>query len=157
MFSFVRDFLSVWRIGCHEKYAAIRYSVTNRQSKTDWHSNSIWTTLWQVLIWFTAESFTWSKNGFRLGPEGPGFSHFIIVVIITWPSEKLHKKIITLTSQLSEPVIRSNGLCLCKISSLMSQFSTNQRTFSLFRCFLFAVFNNCWSTAPSYPFNSFTN
>ena len=47
-------------------------------------------------------------------------------------------------------VIRSNGLCLCKIPSLMSQFSTNQRTFSLFSCFLSAVFNNCWSTTPNF-------
>ena len=69
----------------------------------------------------------------------------IIIIIITGPSEKLHKKI-CLTSQLSEPLIRSNGLCLCKISSMMSQFSTNKRTFFLFCCFLFAVFNNCWST-----------
>ena len=32
---------------------------------------------------------------------------------------------------------------LFKISSLMSQFSTNKRTLSVFCCFLFAVFNNC--------------
>ena len=81
-----------------------------------------------------------------------------IVVIITWPSEKpSQKKKQTLKSQLSGPLIRSNGLCLWKISSLLSQFSINQRTFSLFCCFLFAVFNNCWSTAPSFPFNSYTN
>ena len=43
----------------------------------------------------------------------------IIVVIITWPGEKT-----TLTSQFSGSLIRSNGLCLCKISSMVSQFST---------------------------------
>ena len=32
---------------------------------------------------------------------------------------------------------------LLKISSLMSQFSTDERTLSMFCCFLFAVFNNC--------------
>ena len=66
----------------------------------------------------------------------------IIVVIITWPSEKLHQKM-NLTSQLSGPLIISNGLCLCKISSMMSQFSTNKRTFFVFCCFLLAVFNKC--------------
>ena len=62
----------------------------------------------------------------------------------------------TLTSQLSGPLIRSNGLCLCKISSMMSQFSTNKRTISVFCCYLFAVFNNCWSTTPSFSSNSYT-
>ena len=33
---------------------------------------------------------------------------------------------------------------LLKISSLMSQCSTNERTLSVFCCFLFAVFINCW-------------
>ena len=79
----------------------------------------------------------------------------IIVVIITWPSEKPSQKK-TLTSQLSGPLIRSNGLCLCKISSMVSQFSTNKRTISVFCCYLFAVFNNCWSTTPSFPSNSYT-
>ena len=66
----------------------------------------------------------------------------LIVVIITWPSEKPSKKK-TLTSQLSGPLIRSNWLNLFKISSMMSQFSTNKRTISVFCCYLFAVFNNC--------------
>ena len=66
----------------------------------------------------------------------------IIVVITTWPREKPSEKNNSV-SQLSGSVIGSNGLCLCKISSLISQFSTNQRTLSVFCCFLFAVFNNC--------------
>ena len=67
--------------------------------------------------------------------------------------EQFLPRVKTLTSQLSGPLIRSNGLCLCKISSLMSQFSTNKRTFSVFRCCQFAVFNNCWSTTLRFSFN----
>ena len=47
----------------------------------------------------------------------------IIVVIITWTSENLHKKIM-LTSQLSGSLIGSNGLILRKILSMMSQLAT---------------------------------
>ena len=32
---------------------------------------------------------------------------------------------------------------LFKILSLMSKFSTNERTLSVFHCFMLAVFNNC--------------
>ena len=67
---------------------------------------------------------------------------FIIVVISTWTRQRcqLPNERYTHKSQL---LICSNGLKLFKISSLMSQFSTNKRTLSVFCCFLFAVFNNC--------------
>ena len=64
---------------------------------------------------------------------------FIIVVIITWPSEKPSQK-----------------KTLIKISSMVSQFSTNKRTISVFCCYLFAVFNDCWPTTPSFSSNSYT-
>ena len=36
---------------------------------------------------------------------------------------------------------------------MMSCFSTTQSLLCLFCCFLFVVFNNCWYTTPSFPFN----
>ena len=45
---------------------------------------------------------------------------------------------------------------LLKISSLMSQFSINKRTLSVFCCFLFAVFNNCWYTTSTFSFNYYS-
>ena len=76
------------------------------------------------------------------------YHFFIIVVIITWPREKPWEKI-TLTSHLSGSLIGSNGLIYSKLRA-WSQFSTNKGTLSVFCCFLFAFFNNCWSTTPSF-------
>ena len=73
----------------------------------------------------------------------------IIVVIIMWSREK--------PSEKENSDITVIWVCdwfkwanLFKISSLMSQFLTNQRALSLFCCFLFAVFNNSRLTAPGF-------
>ena len=50
----------------------------------------------------------------------------------------------------------SKWVYLFKILSLMSQSSTNKRTFSVFGFFQFAVFNDCWSTTLSFSFNYYT-
>ena len=66
---------------------------------------------------------------------------FIIVVIITWTSEKPSQKN---NSDITVIWVSDwfKWVDLFKISSLMSQFSTNKRTLSVFCCFLFAVFSN---------------
>ena len=71
------------------------------------------------------------------------FSEFIIiVVIITWPTEKPSKK-------------KNSDITVFRVSDsfkwlmFMQNFehgvtvSTNKRTMSVFCCYLFAVFNNC--------------
>ena len=66
----------------------------------------------------------------------------IIVVIITWPSEKpSQKKNSDITVIWASYWFKWANLF--KISSMVSQFSTNERTSSVLCCFLFAVFNNC--------------
>ena len=77
------------------------------------------------------------------------YPFFIIVVIIMRPREKPWEK----NNSDNAVIWVSNWFKwanLFKISSLMSQFSTNKRTLSMFCCFLFAVFKNCWSTTPSF-------
>ena len=61
-----------------------------------------------------------------------------------------------LMSQLSESLIVVIGFKLCNILHMMSCFSAIQRSLSLFCCFLFAVFIDCWYTRSSFSFNYYT-
>ena len=109
-----------------------------------WHDICPWTSIYQPKISKlidTTESppnkrhlgylLSFQKTVLRVWTQNMHHSEYwllkelgiIIVVIITWPSEKPSQKI-TLTPQLSGSLIGSNGLILCKILNMMSQLAT---------------------------------
>ena len=130
-------------------------------TKQQWHilmniNNLLLSGFGKTYFWMVLNNKMVEKQQFK-GIEASKDAHLLskihLVLIIDeinmWttkkPSQKNNSDIIVM--RVSDWL---KWLDLFKISSLMSQFSTNQRTLSVFCCFLFAVLDNCWSTTPTF-------